>query len=50
MLSLIGVTWEPLLTRFLVCEMATGHYFNIGRARVDLGFCPVEKVTAAKID
>jgi len=44
MLSLIGVIWEPLLTRFLVCEMATAHYFNISRARVDLGFSPTEKI------
>lgn len=31
---------EPLFTRFLVCEMATSHYFNINRAIQDLGFKP----------
>ncbi|HMO02438.1 MAG TPA: NAD-dependent epimerase/dehydratase family protein [Oligoflexia bacterium] len=31
---------EPLLTRFLVSEMATDHYFNIQKARQRLGFVP----------
>lgn len=31
---------EPLLTRFLVDEMATDHYFDISRARSLLGYHP----------
>jgi len=31
---------EPRLTRFLVSEMATSHYFNICSAKNDLGFEP----------
>lgn len=31
---------EPLLTRFLVKEMATSHYFDISRARRLLGYNP----------
>lgn len=31
---------EPLLTRFLVKEMATSHYFDISRARSLLGYSP----------
>lgn len=31
---------EPLLTRFLVSEMATDHYFNISKAKRDLGYVP----------
>lgn len=31
---------EPYLTRFLVKEMATNHYFNISRARELLGYAP----------
>ena len=31
---------EPLLTRFLVSEMATQHYFNISAAKRLLGFSP----------
>lgn len=33
-------TSEPLLTRFLVSEMATSHYFDISAARSKLGFSP----------
>jgi nucleoside-diphosphate-sugar epimerase len=36
----IGIERQPLLTRFLVSEMSTSHYFNINRARRDLGFTP----------
>lgn len=35
---------EPLLTRFLVCEMATTHYFDISAARRDLGYQPNKSV------
>ena len=31
---------EPLLTRFLVKEMATHHYFDISKARTQLGYSP----------
>ena len=39
-LSLIGIKITPLLTRFLVSEMSTDHYFNIIRAKKDLGYAP----------
>ena len=32
---------EPRLTRFLVEEMSTSHWFNIGAARKDLGYRPL---------
>ncbi len=31
---------EPKLTRFLASELAQSHWFNIGRARRDLGYSP----------
>jgi len=37
---LCGGGQEPLLTRFLVKEMATSHYFDISRARRLLGYDP----------
>ncbi len=39
-LLLIGIEMKPLLTRFLVSEMATSHYFNISAAKRDLGYEP----------
>lgn len=39
-LSLVGVHLKPLLTRFLVSEMSTHHYFNIERAKRDFGYQP----------
>jgi len=36
----LKIDWKPLLTRFLVSEMYTSHYFDISRARRDLGFKP----------
>ena len=39
-LSLVGVKITPLLTRFLVSEMSTDHYFNIVRAKKELGYFP----------
>jgi len=36
----VGIEKQPLLTRFLVSEMSTDHYFDISRARNDLGFEP----------
>jgi nucleoside-diphosphate-sugar epimerase len=38
--KLSGGTREPLLTRFLVKEMATSHYFDITRARTLLEYNP----------
>lgn len=40
LLLAVGVEIKPLLTRFLVSEMATSHYFNIEAARRDLGYNP----------
>jgi nucleoside-diphosphate-sugar epimerase len=37
---------EPLLTRFLVAEMATSHYFDISAARRLLGYTPRFSVAA----
>ena len=37
----------PLLTRFLVSEMATDHYFNISAARRELGYAPKLSVAQA---
>ncbi len=39
-LNVIGVNYTPLLTRFLVSEMATHHFFSIDAARRDLGYAP----------
>lgn len=38
---------EPLLTRFLVDELATDHYFNITAAKRDLGYCPSVSIDQA---
>lgn len=38
--SLLGRTDEPRMTRFLAAQLATSHYFDISRARQDLGFEP----------
>lgn len=35
-----GVSFRPLLTRFLVSEMSTHHYFSIEAAKRDLGYQP----------
>jgi nucleoside-diphosphate-sugar epimerase len=39
-LSKVGIRYTPLLTRFLVSEMATHHYFSIEAAKRDLGYSP----------
>lgn len=39
-LLLVGIEIKPLLTRFLVSEMATSHYFDISAAKRDLGYVP----------
>jgi nucleoside-diphosphate-sugar epimerase len=43
-LSWCGVQITPLLTRFLVSEMSTHHYFSIAAARRDLGYAPTHTV------
>lgn len=37
---LCGIKSEPALTRFLVSQLATAHWFDISAARRDLGFKP----------
>lgn len=44
---LTGSSEVPLLTRFLVHEMCSDHYFNISAARRDLGFTPRYSVSRA---
>jgi nucleoside-diphosphate-sugar epimerase len=38
--GLFGVSSEPPLTRFLVEQLSTSHWFNIDAARRDLGYSP----------
>jgi len=45
--SPFGLRIKPLLTRFLVSEMSTHHYFNISRARQDLGYVPSCSISEA---
>ena len=40
LLLTLGVNFKPLLTRFLVSEMSTHHYFSIEAAKRDLGYQP----------
>ena len=40
---------EPPLTRFVAAELALDHWFDIGAARLDLGYAPDEN-TAASLD
>ena len=37
---MLGVANEPPLTRFLVEQMSTSHWFNIDAARRDLNYSP----------
>ena len=46
-LRVVGIESKPLLTRFLVSEMATSHYFSIERAKADLGYSPTRTVADA---
>ncbi len=39
--SMFRLRSEPRMTRFLAAQLATSHYFDIGRARSDLGYQPV---------
>ena len=38
--KLAGIEREPRLTRFVVREMSTAHWFNISAARRDFGYAP----------
>ena len=38
---------EPLLTRFLVSQMSCSHYFDISKAKRDLGYSPLYSITEA---
>jgi nucleoside-diphosphate-sugar epimerase len=38
--SILRLSGEPPMTRFVVREMATAHWFDISAARRDLGFQP----------
>jgi nucleoside-diphosphate-sugar epimerase len=38
--SVLRLRSEPRMTRFLAAQLATSHYFDIGRARSDLGYQP----------
>jgi nucleoside-diphosphate-sugar epimerase len=37
---LFGIKSEPPLTRFIVEQLSTAHWFNIAAARRDLGYAP----------
>lgn len=45
--GMLGFQSEPLLTRLLVSEMATDHYFSIARAKRDFGFEPTYSIAEA---
>lgn len=38
--NLFGITKEPPMTRFAAKELATSHWFNISKAKTDLGYRP----------
>lgn len=38
--TLLGRTDEPRMTRFLAAQLATSHYFDLSRARTELGYAP----------
>lgn len=40
---------EPRMTRFLAAQLATSHYFNIGRARSELGYQPAITMTEGMV-
>ncbi len=42
--KITGNSDEPRLTRFLVKEMCTSHWFNISAARKDLGYTPTVSI------
>jgi nucleoside-diphosphate-sugar epimerase len=38
--TVLPLPGEPRMTRFLADQLATSHYFDISRARKDLGYAP----------
>jgi nucleoside-diphosphate-sugar epimerase len=49
-LRCVGIRRTPLLTRFLVSEMSTHHYFSIEAARRDLGYAPTRTVQERMVE
>lgn len=47
--SVLGRTDEPRMTRFLAAQLATSHYFDISRARRDLGYQPRISMAAGMV-
>lgn len=43
----LGIVTKPFLTRFLVSEMSTSHYFSIEAAKRELGYVPTYTVEHA---
>jgi hypothetical protein len=39
------VRLEPLLTRFIVAQMSTHHYFNVSGAKNELGYYAISKLS-----
>ncbi len=44
--GILGLDGEPRMTRFLACQLAESHYFDISAARRDLGYRP--QISTAK--
>ena len=38
--TVLPLRGEPRMTRFLADQLATSHFFDIGKARKDLGYEP----------
>ena len=38
--TILPLRGEPRMTRFLADQLATSHYFDISKARKDLGYAP----------
>jgi nucleoside-diphosphate-sugar epimerase len=39
--TMFHVASEPMMTRFLASQLATSHFFNIEKAKKELGYSPV---------
>jgi len=48
--GLLGIASDPPMTRFVAENLATSHWFDISRARKDLGYEPKRFGTAALDD
>ena len=46
--QLLPLKGEPRLTPFLASELAESHYYDITRAKRDLGYMPRDSMTEAK--